>query len=363
MSDTPASKKEYPCPSCGATLAFNPQAAQLKCDYCGWEDAIPDSEAQVEERSYQQYLTTTHKPLGLLQENLLEVDCTSCGAQITFETGQISGKCGFCGSAIVAEPHSSGPMVIPEGIIPFKVGRREAQTEIRTWIKKLWFAPGELKQLAQLEKIKGVYLPFWTYDSFTKSHYQGERGEYYYTTETYKDDEGKTQTRQVRHTRWRSASGSVERFFDDVLIAATKLVKRRWLDALEPWPLKTELKPYESSYLAGFEAVRSQIDLEEGFEIAKEVMETTIRGDVRRDIGGDEQRIHQLRTNYSAITFKNIFLPIWIASYRYRNQPYQVVINAFTGEVQGERPYSKLKIALAVLAVLAIAGVIIYFSN
>lgn len=192
----------------------------------------------------------------------------------------------------------------------------------------------------------------------------GERGEYYYVTETYTENvEGKTETktREVQHTRWHHVSGKVEHFFDDILIAATKLVAPLRLDALEPWNLKESLCSYEPKYLAGFKAQRSQVKLPEGFEKAKDIMAERIRGSVRRHIGGDEQKIHDISTAYSAITFKHILLPVWISAYRYRNQQYQVIVNARTSEVQGDRPYSVWKITLAVLASIAVVAIIGYF--
>lgn len=357
--------KQFSCPSCGANLEFNPKAGKLKCPYCGWEDAIPQTAEQVQERSYEEYLNTNSTRLITLSTTALEVGCSNCGANVTFEPPHVAGNCPFCAAAIVAQPKIADPTLAPEGIVPFTIGRKVARENITRWINSRWFAPNALKQFAQQEKIEGVYLHFWTYDAYTVSHYTGERGTYYYTTETYTEtnDKGEmvTKTRQVRHTNWHWVSGRVERFFDDVLIAATKLVNTERLDALEPWHLKESVRPYDPSYLAGFQAQRSQVPLAEGFEKAKSVMENVIYSDVRSDIGGDEQRVGNVSTAFSAITFKHILLPIWIAAYRFQNKQYQVMVNARTGEVQGDRPYSVVKITLAVIGVLSVVAVIVYF--
>ena len=103
---------------------------------------------------------------------------------------------------------------------------------------------------------------------------------------------------------------------------------------------------------------------EEGFENAKDVMAGPIENKIERDIGGDRQRIHHRNTDYRNLTFKHILLPVWISPYRYNNEVYRTVINARTGEVQGERPYSWIKITLAILAVLAvIIGLVIVFNK
>src|SRR5205807_8668710 len=232
-----------------------------------------------------------------------------------------------------------------------------AQKEVQQWLASRWFAPNALKKLAHQEGISGVYLPFWSYDSDTASNYRGERGEHYYETEWYTDSDGKQQSREVQHTRWYSGSGQVARHFDDVLIAATRSVNEGRLNKLQPWDLKA-LCAYEPDYLAGFKAQRYQVELPAGFETAKKVMQVTIANDVRRDIGGDEQRILNVDTDYSNVMFRHLLLPVWIGAYRFQNKFSQVMVNARTGDVEGERPYSTVKIFFLVIFILALILVI-----
>jgi ribosomal protein S27E len=353
--------KQFPCPGCGSTLEFDPQAGQLKCPYCGREEVIPQSAEQVEERSYEAYLNSGHTQLAALSSTAMEADCPGCKAQITFEPPNVAGQCPFCNTSIVAQPHSASPVVAPEAVLPFNISQKAARAGIQKWLNSRWFAPNGLKKLAQQEGLQGVYLPFWTYDCYTVSHYTGERGTHYYVTETYTEtnSEGKseTKTRQVQRTRWRSHSGQVNRSFDDILIPGSESVNTKRLEALEPWDL-SKLVPYNASYLSGFKAQRYQVNLKQGFELAKGKMEEPIRCDIRRDIGGDEQRIHSVSTSYSAITFKHLLLPVWISAYRFNNKQYQVMVNAQTGEVLGDRPYSVWKISVAVLSALTIFGVV-----
>jgi hypothetical protein len=171
-----------------------------------------------------------------------------------------------------------------------------------------------------------------------------------------------TKTRQVQRTRWYAASGEVSRQFDDILVAATKSVSRPRLASLEPWDLEL-LNPYEPAYISGYKAQRYQVGLDEGFAEAKAVMARVIEDDVRNDIGGDEQRVHNIDSSYSEITFKHILLPVYIGAYRFNQKIYQIMINARTGEVQGDRPYSIWKIAFLILFLLVIAGIIIYLKQ
>jgi hypothetical protein len=89
-------------------------------------------------------------------------------------------------------------------------------------------------------------------------------------------------------------------------------------------------------------------------------MEQVLVRDIKFDIGGDAQQITSMQARYSDVTFKHVLLPVWLASYRWRNKAYQVVVNGRTGAVSGERPYSAIKIAIAVILALIVAAAIGY---
>src|SRR5215212_3461702 len=248
--------RRFRCPGCGAELQFAPEGGCLTCPYCGRQEQIAPAAGSVEERSYEQYLQLHADQMATLAEGALEVACQTCGATVTFTPPMVAGECDFCGSPLVAQPRSADPVLAPEGVLPFSVTKDAAA--------------GHVGRCA------------------------GERGEHYYTTEHYteRDAQGNEvqRTRQVQHTRWHPASGTVERWFDDILVPATKSLPPARLTALEPWDLG-ELTGYEPAYLSGYKAQRYQVDLAEGFELAKKVAAPVIHSDVRRDIGGDEQRV------------------------------------------------------------------------
>jgi hypothetical protein len=129
---------------------------------------------------------------------------------------------------------------------------------------------------------------------------------------------------------------------------------------LEPWDLP-ELVSYNDQYLAGFVTESYQTELKSGFEEAKERMLPIIESSIRNDIGGDTQQITSINTEYNTISFKHILLPLWISAYKYNNKVFRFTINARTGEVQGERPYSAWKIFFFSLAVVAVISTIVYF--
>jgi predicted RNA-binding Zn-ribbon protein involved in translation (DUF1610 family) len=351
------------CAQCGAMLQFAPGTAALRCPYCGAETQIAKPDAPIDELDYRSFLERIGQEKSTQEVN--KVKCDKCGAETTVSSDTVADICPFCGAPMVFSG-SMSRAIKPEGLLPFKISNKEAFARYQSWIRKLWFAPGDLNQYARTEnRLAGIYLPYWTYDSNTLTPYQGERGDYYYTTQTYTARENGrlvTRTQQVRHTRWTPASGTVENHFNDLLVLAGKSLPSKYVDLLEPWDLP-ELVPYADEFLSGFRAETYQVSLPEGFEFARKMMAPIIEATIRSNIGGDEQRIHSAATQYSNITFKHILLPVWMSAYRFREIIYRIVINARTGDVQGERPYSAWKIAGAVLAGLLIVGILILVSS
>ncbi|MBI2377334.1 MAG: hypothetical protein HYV07_25255 [Deltaproteobacteria bacterium] len=356
-----AEKHDFPCQACGATLAFQPGTEHLVCGYCGHAQQIgSQDEKPIQEYSFEEAKKGARKQSArALVDEGSTVSCTGCGA-ITVVSGTAA-RCSFCDSPVVLKQDES-EIFLPESLLPFGIDAKRAKLIFSDWVKSRWFAPNDLALRAQAKGMDGVYLPYWTYDADTQTSYTGQRGVWYYVDETYTDSQGKRQTRKVRKTRWYPAFGSVRVPFDDVLVAATKSLPRPMLEGLEPWDLAA-LKPYDRGFLAGFSAEKYAFDLEGGFSIAQDRMNPAIRAAICRDIGGDEQLIHTMRVTYRGVTFKHLLLPLWISSFRYGEKVYRFIVNARTGESTGERPYSAIKIALAVIAGIVLAIVLYRLSQ
>jgi predicted RNA-binding Zn-ribbon protein involved in translation (DUF1610 family) len=361
-STAQSAQRQFPCRQCGASLVFEPGTTCLKCGYCGTENDIAPLAEQIEELDF--HLYAQDAAAGEQTQETLAVKCTACGAETDFTHDVAASKCPFCGAAIVATA-SSRKQIKPRSVLPFHVKREQAGELFLRWVASLWFAPNDLGREAKRAGIDGVYVPAWTYDSNTSSRYTGERGDDYWETQHYTsmvNGKSVSQTRQVRRTRWRHASGAVSLRHDDVLVLASKSLPPKQADALEPWDLPS-LVPYRDEYLSGFAAESYQVDLMQGFEVARGIMDERIRTAVRADIGGDHQRIHSVDTRYSDVTFKHILLPVWISAYRYHERVFRFLVNARTGELQGDRPWSAWKIALLVIAILVAAGVALLLSQ
>lgn len=348
--------RQFPCNNCGAKLVWDPSSASQKCPYCGSENAIEQPpEAVATAVVEQDFLATLNQLAGAAETiEAFTVRCTGCGAEHAFQQGQTAGHCPFCGTGIVAQGMSRR-LIKPQAVLPFAVSSQQAGEAFKRWLESLWFAPGDLKRIAYSEGLKGLYVPAWTYDTNTLTDYTGQRGDDYWDTETYTETvngQTQTRTRQVKRTRWRYASGRVANGFDDVLVLAVHSLPPK-AAKLEPWDLHA-LAPYDDRYLAGFTADAYTLDLPAGFEVAKQIIAPTIDRTIRSDIGGDHQRIDQKRVQYYDIHFKHILLPMWASAYRYHDRVFSFLINARTGEVQGDRPFSAWKIAALVVAILIV---------
>ncbi len=357
----------FPCPGCSADMQFDPATGGMKCPFCGKTQSLAAPPAAgraavIPSHPLDDFANQTSAPgLRPLAAAALEVSCGACGSVVTFQPPEVAGLCPFCGDALVAQPKAADPLLSPDAVLPAVITRDRAETSLRSWLRSRWFAPNALKRLARPGAVEGVYLPFWDFDADTTTHYCGRRGQTYYTHEPYPetDSEGHTvmQTRQVTNTNWRPASGVVSCRCEDVLVPASTSVPEFILKKLEPWKLES-LRLYDPAYLAGFKAQRYQLDLPAGVEHATEAMRSRIAQAVCRDIGGDQQVIDSMETQYSNRQFRHLLLPVWIGAYRFRNRVYQVVVNASTGEVKGDRPYSLVKIVTPVLVVVFIFVVI-----
>lgn len=346
----------FPCDTCGSDLRFSPGSDALVCDHCGNRQEIAQAGiwGGIHELDFRAAVEARLPDSDIEETRVLS--CPNCGALVEFAEEVHARECPFCATPVVTGT-GTHRHIKPKGVLPFALDEPSARDAMIDWLGSLWFAPNGLQAYARKGRsLEGIYVPYWTFDAQTRSAYSGERG----TVHTR--GHGKNRETVVR---WRRVSGEVARFFDDVLVLASRSLPKRFTDALEPWDL-AGLEPYRPEFLAGFRAEAYQIELLEGYDDARAHMDQMIQRDVRFEIGGDRQRIHDVRTQVSDVTFKHVLLPVWMAAYRFRGQSYRFVVNGRTGRVQGERPWSPWKIAVAVVAAAiaaAIAGYLIALSE
>jgi hypothetical protein len=356
-SGTAVAREKYHCPACGADAHWNPGKQALVCPFCGTE-----SSATLQKRGTQTVIVE-HDLVAALRAipdeargwkaNKLSVRCQSCRAISVFDEGKVGKRCDFCGSAQLVPYSEVKDAFRPESLLPLKISEADARERIRAWYGKLWLAPNRLKRRALTDTAKGVYLPFWSFDADTHASWTAESGTYYYT-----QHKGK----RVQHVRWRHVSGELSHVFDDLLVPASAGIGSEWLHKVEPFPT-VEAIPYDPGYLAGWTVERYQIDLVRAASLSRQRMEAHLRDLCARQVPGDTHRNLVVRPTFSNQKFKHLLAPIWLLTYNYGAQSYQVVVNGVTGSIAGGRPWSWIKIGLLILLAIIIFMIITWANN
>lgn len=364
----------FACERCGADLAFTPDTTSLSCDYCGESFEIEQASADElrdvhKEHDFEAQLR--EQRVGTATADSATIPCLDCGAEMEFEADVVSDRCPFCAATVFADEVKHAARIPPQGLLSFRIGSDNGHDLFHTWKSGLWLTPFGFKDKARESRqapLDGVYVPFWTFDTDVATGYRGQRGDHYYVNESYTAQEnGRSvrKTRRVRKTRWRRASGQVFNRFDDVLVSGSSAIPDHLARQLTTWDLH-ELTPPDKAFRVGFKTQAYTLPLEGSFMVAKELMEPAIERTIRGDIGGDLQRIQHKHSRYGNTTFKLVLLPVWISAYRWKGKVYRFVINARTGEIAGERPWSAIKIAALVLlgiTIIAALAIALNFSG
>lgn len=354
----------HPCPECGANLEWNAAKQALVCPYCGTTASWRASEAgagsgagEVLEQDLEAALRDPRNQRGLSDQQR-EVQCQNCHAISVFSDGRVAQRCDFCGSPAIVAHEAFADAITPQSILPFKWSDAQVRDRLRQWYGSRWFAPNKLKKAALTDRLKGIYLPYWTFDAQAQAHWRADAGHYYYTTQSYRDANGQQQTRRVQQVRWVPASGALSHFFDDELVPGTVGVSLARVRNIEPFPTVAQLVPYSPEYVRGWTVERYQVDLRQAATIGKQQMQDQLRALCAARVPGDTYRNLVIDAQYHGRTFKHILVPIWLVHYTYGRKTFEIVVNGYTGKISGEQPYSWIKILCTAMAVIALIAVL-----
>jgi ribosomal protein S27E len=362
LSDATAHQK-FSCPACGGEAQWSPAKQALVCPFCGTTapgklEQTAGGEAVVREHDLVSALRGIPDDARGWQAKKVSVKCQSCQAISVFDETRVGQRCDFCGSSALVPYEEIKASFRPESLLPIQLSETRVRDAIRQWYGSRWFAPNKLKRAALTDTVKGIYVPYWTFDAQVHADWTAESGYHYYVTESYTDSQGKRQTRQVRKTRWVPSSGSVDHFFDDDLVPATRGVQLDLLRKVEPFPTK-ELTPYDAGFLSGWVVERYQIDLLTAAQHSRQQMESAMEQRCGSEVPGDTYRDLDVACQFYRQTFKHILLPVWLLTYNYGPRTFQVVINGYTGTIAGNYPKSFWKIFFAVVGGVALVALIV----
>lgn len=340
------------CIRCGADMVYDPEAGKMKCPYCGARQAVENGGA-VREHDFREEEEPGPRAGSVV------VRCRNCGAEMTLGPDTAADFCAFCGSPLVAR--SDGKAAVPEAVVPFRIPRADAEARFRRWIRSRFFAPVRLRTGRRSERLTGVYVPHFTYDCRTLSSYTGEAGAYPCTAETgWAEESGRATPGSERRISWRPVRGRFEKTYDDVLVNASHHVDLSLLRL--NFNLRAAVR-YKPDYLCGFLAENTGMDVQTGWEAARERIDEDLRASIAASVGADEMRGLEVNTDYSERKFKELLLPVWMSAYIYRGKTYRFIINGETGEIRGRAPVSRLRVGLGALLAVGVPGVLFYFST
>lgn len=358
-----------PCPGCGASLAFDVARQRLACAHCGHAEDLaagpPPTKRDLQRALSQQQKAKKAKTRKASSSSSpaaqTELPCRGCGAVVVFAGTLTSTSCAWCETPLVLkDAHVAKDAVAVDALCTFVVDRALAKKNLAAWTRSRWFAPSDFGADASIAGgIDGVYVPFFLFDAVTVTRYAGERGDAYVVEKPTIATQAPQKERKVR---WSKRAGAFERVFRDVVVPAFHDLPAPLLRGLEPWPTH-RLRPFDEAALLGFLSHKANVALDDGFDDADARIRADLDRDVKQRIGGDEQRVHLQETRMGGLRFQHVLFPLWLYARRYRGAAYLVVVNAVTGAVYGQRPWSAPKIAALVAALLTLLVLFFKFRH
>lgn len=352
-----------PCEACGTPV----ESLDKFCPACGI--ANPGYTPPTAEQGGAEIVDAQIVPAGQPtrrdeQLALKHFRCDNCGSEMTADPQQRSYVCPFCDSTYVVEfsPTVTGRQR-PEFVIGFTVTPEQALAEFQKWLRSNgWFRPGDLSQASVADKLKGIYLPFWSFSMLAQSQWQARIGEYWYRTETYTTTDSKghsvTRTRQVRETEWWPLAGKHHRYYSGFLISGSKGLPQHQANRVMPFQLPA-LKRYEPYFLAGWLSEEYSVEREQALEICKAEFYRSEQQNIAAFLPGDTHGDLQVRSWFEHINSDLILLPVYLLTYRYDGKVYRFLLNGQTGRMAGDKPLAWTRIWTAIGVGLAILALVV----
>jgi len=321
----------YKCPNCGAVLEYNAESAKMTCDHCRSTFSVEEAQRAAEVQSEPEDQGAQTAADIQFEKDVVSYTCSSCGAQILTDANTSATFCTFCGAPTILPSQLSG-VYRPALVIPFKVSKKEAQETFLKWCKNGRYTPKDFASPQELEKLTGIYVPFWLFDCGVESNMTAQASRVNsYVAGNY----------MVRRTRNYVIRRRARMQFDKVPADGSARMDDPTMDLLEPYDY-TELKAFEMPYLAGFQAEKYDVEPKKVFSRIRERIDEYAKSKIRESVIGYTSVSNTgLHTNYYNTNATYALLPVWIHRYRYKDKVYQFSMNGQTGKVVGEPPVDK----------------------
>ncbi|MDE5770950.1 MAG: hypothetical protein K2I06_04865 [Ruminococcus sp.] len=337
---------EYKCPNCNADLKFMPDTQKFGCEYCSSEFTLEEMQAINAETENTAPSSAEVQEQQAFEEHTNLYHCASCGADIMADDQQTALFCYYCHNPVILAGKLTGKYK-PDKVIGFQYTRENALNCFKDWIKNKHFVPDDFKSQEQMEKMTGLYVPFWIADCKMKADLSAigkqvrswSSGDYRYT-----------ETKEFNVIRQADIST------DGIPADAESKIEDLLMESIEPYDYN-DLKDFSMSYFSGFFADKFDVDKPQVFprirerasEAGKKLVHDSIKGYSSLSVNSESYNIMSTKWQY-------IMLPVWFMTYKYNDKIYEFAMNGQTGKLAGTPPLDKTKLKLFSTAIgLAVA--------
>ncbi len=341
MEDKIIKANDCSCPSCGATMRYNPEKMKLFCENCLTCKDI-DFVDFKNKHSWEE--KDELKNLKDFADETKALKCPNCGANVILNKLEYSKECPYCGSNLVSRSAEMSNLA-PDGILPFRFSDTVASEKYVAGIKKKWFVPNAFKKAPPTENIRGVYIPAFGFDANTSSKYVGTLA----TDHTHTDSKGRTRTT----TTYRKISGVHDDCLKDVLVETSSKINQNEFEKIKPYYVEKAVE-FKQGFIMGYTVEAYEDTIETCKKVADELMDEMIKNAILSKYSYDRVTAFSMTTTQSNKKYAYYLLPIYKCDYTYHNKKYTTIMNGQTGKVGGGYPKSPVKITFFVLFILLI---------
>jgi len=340
---------DHKCLSCNAQLKFNPESQKWDCEYCASSFSLEELEEYYNKKNQEENKTTS---------DLSGYNCPNCGAEIIMEDTTTATSCVYCGSNAIIKDKLKGEFS-PSKIIPFKKTKQQAIEAFKAYKKGKLFMPDEFTNPANIDKISGIYIPFYIYDCNVDSTVNIDAKR----IRTWSD-----YSYNYTETSVYSVVRSGTMFFDNIPVDSSTKFPDDIMNSIEPFDY-SEFKDFNTSYLSGFLSERYDKTIDELFHIAEKRAKNTAINELLNTVQGYTYK--SIKSNSTNVTNNStseyVLLPVWMLNVNFNNKIYTFAMNGQTGKFIGNIPISKKKVVKYWAAIfagsLACSGLLYFLST
>ena len=351
----PSQVTNYQCPSCKAPLHFAGSSGKLECDYCGsvfdvaeiealyaeQNKAAAEAKIQEDQKAAQQAQQGAEDPSkqasqkwGAEADDMKVYQCPSCGAELFCDATTSATSCPYCGNPTVVPGQFEGGLR-PDFVLPFKLDKKAAIQALQGHYKGKLLLPKAFTDQNHIEEIKGVYVPFWLFDT------QADVDAAFAATRIHTYKQGEYRITDTKHYQVHRA-GSVN--FSRVPVDGSSKMPDDYMDSIEPFDY-SEIKPFSVAYLPGFLADKYDVDAAEAAKRMESRCANSAVSSMRNTVVGYDTVIPELKhVDVWQRSVKYALMPVWMLSTRWNDKNYLFAMNGQTGRFVGDLPMDKSKL-------------------